>query len=280
MLFRRRSMLLLASGPTAVFAFQAASSAPAAVPAVRWRPKAPFNGSPILFESREPRPAATWLGKKLEFRKDGELFTALAGVDLATRPGRHPLKWADDQSILIPVSTRLYAASRITVAPQFVQPPPEVAKRIAAEQQIKKKAFSSSPMAERFWQGRFQAPTLAGQTSPFGTRRVYNGKTNSIHQGLDFGAPLGTEILASNAGRAVIAREMYFEGGFVVLDHGEGIFTLYMHLSAFLVKEGDRVEKGQPLAKSGSSGRVTGPHLHFAMQWQGSYLEPGTLLQL
>jgi len=73
---------------------------------------------------------------------------------------------------------------------------------------------------------------------------------------------------------------MYFEGGFVVLDHGEAIYTLYMHLSAFLVKEGSMVEKGQPIAKSGASGRVTGPHLHFGVQWQGSYLEPGTLLTL
>ncbi len=73
---------------------------------------------------------------------------------------------------------------------------------------------------------------------------------------------------------------MYFEGGFIVIDHGESIFTLYMHLSEFLVKAGDSVEKGAPLAKSGASGRVTGPHLHFAVRWQGLYLEPATLLRL
>jgi hypothetical protein len=274
---RRQSLPLLAFGPVAAFAFQRTLPAP---PPVRWRPRAPFNGSPILFESKEPRPNATWLGKKIEFRKDGDLWTALAGVDLATKAGRHPLTWGEDQRVQVPVVARAYAASRITVAPKFVQPPPEVSKRIAEEQAVKKKVFAGSPMAERYWQGRFQAPTRTAQTSPFGTRRVYNGKTRSIHQGLDFGAPSGTEILAANGGRVVIARDMYFEGGFVVIDHGEAIFTLYMHLSAFLVKEGAMVEKGQPMAKSGASGRVTGPHLHFGVQWQGAYLEPGTLLAL
>mgnify|MGYP000095737663 CR=1 FL=1 len=275
MFSRRQSLPLLALGPVAAVAFQGKAAAP-----VRWRPRPPFNGSPVLFESHEARPNATWLGKKIEFRKDGDLWTALAGVDLATKPGRHPLRWSEDESILVPVTARAYRASRITVAPKFVQPPPEVSKRIAEEQAVKKKAFSSSPMNERFWQGRFRAPAGVGQTSPFGTRRVYNGKTRSIHQGLDFAAAPGTEILAANAGRVAIARDMYFEGGFVVLDHGEAIYTLYMHLSAFLVKEGSMVEKGQPIAKSGASGRVTGPHLHFGVQWQGSYLEPGTLLTL
>jgi murein DD-endopeptidase MepM/ murein hydrolase activator NlpD len=73
---------------------------------------------------------------------------------------------------------------------------------------------------------------------------------------------------------------MYFEGGFIVIDHGESIFTLYMHLSEFLVSEGANIEKGEPIGRSGSSGRVTGPHLHFAVRWQGAYLEPSTLLGL
>jgi murein DD-endopeptidase MepM/ murein hydrolase activator NlpD len=73
---------------------------------------------------------------------------------------------------------------------------------------------------------------------------------------------------------------MYFEGGFIVIDHGESIFTLYMHLSEFLVREGDNIDKGALIAKSGSSGRVTGPHLHFAVRWQDAYLEPSTLLGL
>jgi murein DD-endopeptidase MepM/ murein hydrolase activator NlpD len=111
-------------------------------------------------------------------------------------------------------------------------------------------------------------------------RRTYNGKTQSVHQGLDYAAGPGTQIKASNSGRVVIAHEMYFEGGLVAIDHGESVFSLYMHLSAFHVQVGEMVEKGAGIGKSGATGRVTGPHLHFAVQWQGSYLEPSTLLRL
>src|SRR5215472_2235540 len=97
---------------------------------------------------------------------------------------------------------------------------------------------------------------------------------------IQYSGHTGTEIKAANSGRAAIVRDMYFEGGLIVIDHGESILTLYMHLSECLVKEGAAVENGQPIAKSGSSGRATGPHLHFAVQWQGSYLEPSTLLRL
>jgi murein DD-endopeptidase MepM/ murein hydrolase activator NlpD len=91
---------------------------------------------------------------------------------------------------------------------------------------------------------------------------------------------LGTQVTAANSGRVAIARDMYFEGGFIVIHHGESIFTVYMHFSEFLVREGANIEKGDPIGRSGSSGRVTGPHLHFAVRWQGAYLEPSTLLAL
>ena len=123
-------------------------------------------------------------------------------------------------------------------------------------------------------------PSNTRYTSSFGVRRVYNGVMQSTHQGLDYSAAMGTEIKAANSGRAVLVHQMYFEGGLIVIDHGESIFTLYMHQSEFLVKEGAAIEKGQPIGKSGASGRVTGPHLHFAVRWQGVYLEPSTLFRL
>jgi murein DD-endopeptidase MepM/ murein hydrolase activator NlpD len=183
------------------------------------------------------------------------------------------------ETIEVAVKAHLYPSSVIRVPPKFVEPPKEVQARIDEESALKRAVFKASP-AERFWRGSFTAPANTRYTSSFGVRRTYNGKTQSTHQGLDYSAAMGTEIRAANSGRAVIVHDMYFEGGLVVIDHGESIFTLYMHLSEFLVKEGASVEKGQPIAKSGSSGRATGPHLHFAVQWQGSYLEPSTLLRL
>lgn len=251
----------------------------AAADPLSWSPRPLFNGAPVLFTSTKPvEGPATWMGKPLAFRKENDKWTAIAGVDLDTKPGRHPLV-LNGETHKIAVTSRAYRVARITVAPEFVKPPKEVEPRIDAERELKKKIFAASP-AERLWRGRFTAPTNTGQTSPFGTRRTYNGNTRSIHQGLDFAAATGTPIHAANSGRVVIARDMYFEGGLVVIDHGDSLFTLYMHLSEFLVKEGALVEKGHPVAKSGASGRVTGPHLHFGVQWQGSYLEPATLLRL
>ena len=83
-----------------------------------------------------------------------------------------------------------------------------------------------------------------------------------------------------NSGRVILARRMFFEGNWVVIDHGQGLLTLYLHLSEFSVKEGDEVSKGQPIGLSGGTGRATGPHLHLAVRWQGVYVNPQVLLQL
>lgn len=245
---------------------------------VRWTPHPVFPGAPILFRSKTVSGTATWLEKTIEFRRDGEEFSALAGVDLDRGVGTYPLTFGD-QHVDVVVSPHAYRSSTITVPDKFVEPPKEVQTRIDEEIAFRKRVFAASSV-ERLWRGPFTAPTATRFTSSFGVRRVYNGKTKSVHQGLDYAAAMGTEVHAANAGRVVIARDMYFEGGLVTIDHGESLFTLYMHLSKFLVKEGDAVEKGAPLAQSGSSGRVTGPHLHFAVRWQGIYLEPSTLLRL
>jgi len=274
----RRSALLLSLG---------APAALAQISPVRWTPHPVFNGAPILFRSKTYSGPATWLDKPVEFRPDSgspdPVFTALAGVDLKRKPGRYPLVFpagAGLASVEVPVIAHPYPASRITVPEKFVKPPKEVQARIDAEAAIKRGVFSSSPENDRRWLGAFTAPVNTRYTSSFGARRVYNGETKSTHQGLDYSALPGTIVRAANSGHVALAREMYFEGGLVVLDHGESIFTLYMHLSEFLVKEGSVVEKGAEIAKSGSTGRVTGPHLHFAVQWKGIYVEPSTLLRL
>src|SRR5580658_7813392 len=245
---------------------------------VRWNPRPVFNGAPVLFRSMSFSGPGSWLGKAIEFRPDGDAFSALAGVNLSRSPGHYPLGLGDE-TIDIPVIRRAYPFSTITVPQKFIEPPKEVQKQIDEEVAIKQSVFESS-RPNRLWQGPFVAPTNTSYTSSFGMRRTYNGRTLGVHQGLDYKAALGTQVAAANFGRIVIARDMYFEGGFIVIDHGESIFTLYMHLSEFLVKEGTNIEKGDPIGRSGSSGRVTGPHLHFAVRWQGAYLEPSTLLGL
>ncbi len=238
-------------------------------------PAAPFPGSPILFKVPSGPTTATWLDRPLTFSPDG---IALAAVGLEVKPGPLKLTLANGETHTIPIARHQYRTGVITVPPQFVSPPAKVLQRIKEEAAVKKQVFATR--SARRWKGPFAAPADTPQTSPFGTRRTYNGKTRSIHQGLDFRAAIGTPIAATHSGKVLIARDMYYEGGFVVLDHGEGLFSLYMHLSKFEVKEGDSVEQRQPLALSGGSGRVTGPHLHFGLQWQGLYMDPATLLSL
>ena len=245
---------------------------------MRWNPRPVFVGAPVLFKSKTHSGPATWLGRNIEFRPAVDGFSALAGVSLNQTPGSYPLTFGGERAE-VTVVNHAYPSSTITVPEKFVAPPKEIQAQIDEEVAIKQSVFRSSP-PERLWQGAFISPANTRYTSSFGSRRVYNGKTRSVHQGLDYSAAMGTQITAANSGRVVIARAMYFEGGLIVIDHGESIFTLYMHLSEFLVKEGASVDKGAPIAKSGSSGRVTGPHLHFALRWQDLYLEPSTLLGL
>ncbi len=259
----------------AVFPLLAQPPAP-----LRVEPAAPFPGSPILFTLPAGPVTATWLDRPLNFALDpaSQRWLALAAVGLDVKPGPQTLTLSSGETHRVRIAPHAYATGKLTVPPQFVTPPPKVSKRIAAEAAIKKAVFATRSL--RRWKGPFVPPTDTPQTSPFGTRRTYNGQTRSTHQGLDFRAITGTPIVATHSGQVLIAQDMYYEGGFVVLDHGEGLFSLYMHLSAFDVKEGEAVTQGQPLARSGSSGRVTGPHLHFGVQWQGLYMEPATLLRL
>ena len=254
------------------------TTAPAQDSPVRWSPRPVFVGAPVLFKSKTFSGPATWLDRRIEFRPDGDAFSALAGVSLNQTPGRYPLIFGGERAE-VTVLDHAYPSSKITVPQKFVAPPKEIQAQIDEEIAIKQKTFESS-RPERLWQGPFVSPANTPYTSSFGARRVYNGKTRSAHQGLDYSAAMGTPVRAANSGRVVIARPMYFEGGLVVIDHGESIFTLYMHLSEFLVKEGATIDKGAPIAKSGSSGRATGPHLHFGVRWQDLYLEPSTLLGL
>ena len=177
------------------------------------------------------------------------------------------------------MSAEKYPEVKLTVSKQYTAPSPEQLEIIKQDQEIKHKAFAEIT-PEREWSGKFAAPVDAPVSDVFGTRRVFNGVTKSVHQGLDFRVPPATPVFAINAGKVILARPLYFEGNCVVLDHGQGLLTLYLHLSELKVKEGDSVKRGQEIGLSGATGRATGPHLHLAVRWQGAYLDPAVLLRL
>ena len=152
-------------------------------------------------------------------------------------------------------------------------------KQIAGDDLLKKRAYGRSA-PRMLWSGDFAKPVPAASTPSFGESRILNEEKTSLHTGTDYPAKEGTPVLAANSGTVVLTRDLFYEGNTVIVDHGEGLFTVYLHLSRTDVKEGDKVKKGDRLGLSGASGRVTGPHLHFAARWQGIWLDPVQMLAL
>jgi murein DD-endopeptidase MepM/ murein hydrolase activator NlpD len=230
-----------------------------------------------------------WMGHKLEFSRarNGHTWFAVGGVDVEGPVGPSTLRLvlalpggnSRELSSTIQIHAARYRTGALSVAPKFVEPGPEAMKQIEAEAQVKSKIFAASA-AEPLWRGNFHAPLAAKPTDSFGTRRMFNGKLASIHKGADFHAATGTPVRASNSGVVVLARPLYYEGNCVVIDHGLGLFTLSMHFSRIDVHEGQHVTAGERIGLSGATGRVTGPHLHWAVRWQGAYLDPVKLLRL
>ncbi len=126
----------------------------------------------------------------------------------------------------------------------------------------------------------FIAPLQSKITSSFGKARVYNGTLKGYHSGTDYRAKVGERVKTANDGVVVLVKNRFYSGGSIVVDHGQGIYTCYFHLSRFHVKEGERVKKGQVIGLSGKSGRVTGPHLHFAARVNGVQVDPLQLMAL
>src|SRR5262249_28752592 len=126
----------------------------------------------------------------------------------------------------------------------------------------------------------FVRPVDAPANSAFGSRSVFNGQPRSPHPGADFLSPAGTPVKAANAGRIVLADDLYYTGGTVIIDHGLGVFSLFAHLSAIDVHDGDMVVAGQVLGNVGATGRVTGPHLHWSVRINGARVDPLSLLSV
>lgn len=293
---QRRARGLLLATLWALFIATSAYSVMAATCAVQSNPTRLLNGAPVLFQvqcaARLDALTANWLGHQIIFSYNDSAKTwfALGGVSLETAPGKYPLELTGERASnqtqvtftrMFPVARASYPRIKVELAvpKKFTEPTPEEQQQIADGVKIKQD-YLSRVTPEREWDGKFAAPADAEISDVFGSQRIFNGVAQSPHLGLDFRVPSGTPVAAMNAGTVLLARPLYFEGNFVVIDHGQGLLTLYLHLSQFKVKEGDVVKRGEIIGLSGGTGRATGPHLHVAVRWQGTYLDPQRLVQM
>lgn len=172
-----------------------------------------------------------------------------------------------------------YPSERLVVEEKKISPPKKVMKRIIREMK-EIGALYKKISTERYWSGPFALPLESEITSNFGNKRLYNGKMKSFHQGLDLRARTPLPILAPEGAKVALAKDLYFTGNTVILDHGFGLFTIYGHMSKLGVKVGERVVKSQELGLSGATGRASGPHLHWGAVLLHEKFNPADLTRI
>jgi len=298
-----RTALIVAAAGTAALAFVFAGEAPLPVQTLEV-PGAPFEiqcrslqpGEPILVRLKADAPAGpirVRLGQEAivlskPVADDPGRSFALLGIDLGTKPGpleivvevENPDRTIAATLFVLQVAARDFPTREFRIATSMVTPPSEQTERIRRESEMVA-AILAVVSPEWLAKGSFQSPLPDFEPFPnFGQRRVYNKKVGSVHSGVDISAPRDTPALAPNDGRIVLASKLYFSGNTVIIDHGLGVFTHGCHFDELLVRRGDMVAKGQAVAKVGSTGRSTGPHLHWSVRILGARIDPYALLSL
>ena len=230
---------------------------------------------------------ATWSERDVPLVRQADgTWRGLVGIDVETAPGPKQLRLRGERSAGPPlegthsfeIAAKAVRTRRIRVNPKFVDPPASALPRIVEETKLLNELFRKGPSLERLWTLEAVRPVEGVNVSGFGVRSVLNGKPRGPHAGLDLAAVTGTPVYAPTPGIVVYARPFYFSGNTVILDHGHGLFSTMAHLSAIDVPEGQRVAKGELLGKVGATGRVTGPHLHWAVRLHGDRVDPLKLI--
>jgi murein DD-endopeptidase MepM/ murein hydrolase activator NlpD len=226
--------------------------------------------------SDEPIATAFKGGRAVVLRTENGGAWAIVAADLETEPGRYYITFRQGRNE-ISTSVRIvsgeFSTSRIRLPKGMVEFDKKTLARIEREKKELSAVFATSAK-KRLWRKPFIMPLKGRISGEFGERRILNGNPRSPHGGLDIAAPAGTPVRAAAAGRVAFTGKFFFYGNFVVIDHGLGVFTLYAHLDSILVKKGEPVTGGQTVGLVGSTGRATGPHLHFAVTIGGVRISP------
>ncbi|MHA1569264.1 MAG: M23 family metallopeptidase [Alphaproteobacteria bacterium] len=229
----------------------------------------------VLIGRTEPGARLTLDGGELRVSPEGN-FVFGFGRKAAPRAVLK-VRYADGavEEHALAVKARKYKVERIEgLPPKMVTPSERDLVRIRADHKLIK-AARKRDIAAPYFAGGFDWPVRGRISGVYGSQRILNGKPKNPHTGIDVAAPTGTLIVAPAAGEVTLAHpDMYYTGMTVILDHGHGLSSYLIHMSAILVKAGDRVKKGDPIGRVGATGRVTGPHLHWGMNWRKARLDP------
>ena len=222
-------------------------------------------------------PRATFDGERVMVLNDERRWLALVGIPLDAKPGTYAVK-ALGRSLSFTVRDKQYAVQRVTIKnKRKVDPTALDLKRIRRESKVIHAALrawhrsTSVPL-------RFDLPVLGPVSSPFGLRRIFNGEPRAPHSGIDIAVPAGTPIRAPAAGRVAAVGDFFFDGNMVMLDHGQGLVTMYAHMEKILVKKGQWVARGELIGLVGQTGRASGPHLHWGVSLNDARVDPTLFL--
>jgi murein DD-endopeptidase MepM/ murein hydrolase activator NlpD len=244
-------------------------------------------GEPVLLTitSEQPLSSVTVTAYQTEtagFMMDSanpRRWSALIGIDLDAKQGAYNVRVRATSAqgplesvIQIYVGPKKFPTRRLSVDEAFVNPPESARARIDAESKETAAIFAGSA-PKRLWT-TFVRPVPQPANSAFGTRSVFNGQPRNAHSGADFLSPAGTPVKAAGAGRVMLAKNLYYSGNTVIIDHGLGVFSLFAHLSRIDVAAGDLVTETQIVGLVGATGRVTGAHLHWTVRVAGARVDP------
>ncbi len=241
----------------------------------------------IPVKDRPDRVKGQFLQRTLTFFPIREhTYAGLLGLDMQDRPGRYELtidvvypQRTERRSLTVLVMKEEYPEQRLTLPSKMVDLDKKTLARVETESKAVHEAFAGF-VPHPLWKGRFVEPVRGKISGRFGSRRIINGQPRKPHSGEDIAAPKGTPVVAMNDGMVRLTADHFFSGKGVIVDHGLGLFSMYFHLSSVDVEHGQVVKKGQVIGKVGSTGRATGPHLHWGVRLNGSRVDPYSLLEL